>query len=203
MKTINLILLILISSLLVQCDESENVKAQNDYFPLKDNATWEYQWEHRIDSSEEYLPFSTPLTIKVTGDTIIQDKRYFIMEYEHTDTKFIRKEDNQYFAFRVYDEQEFVFLDTSTPSGRGWVRSETDSWRHEYIMQRPLYKFTVNSKTYYDVLVVEERISDKQSEYSISTFHYYANGVGEILTYYPRTPNSYQNGSKFSLLKSF
>lgn len=207
-KILKSFFVILSLAMIIQsCDGSETYYEKPDYFPLNDQSQWEYQWESRCDCPEKYLPRSTT-TLLITGDTVLNGKKYSKIEYEYSHNeygllKIVRRENDRYFRANLSDGTEHVFLDTNIPVNHSWIAMEDDFYISKLFMRKPFKRMTVNSVIYHNVLMVEENISFKDHDFFVSSFHYYAKGVGEILTYYPRTRNSYQNGSKFSLLKSF
>ena len=195
-------IVLILTTVFLSCDETETDYKKPDYFPLNDQSKWEYQWEYKCDCPEEYVAFDAP-TIWIAGDSIIQGVIYSKIENEYGLLKLVRREGSKYYEFNLYN-MESLFLDTSLPEGSSWTIDTDDFWHSEYIIQRPVQKMTVNSITYYDIIVVENRTTYgivTSDEYSVSYFHYYAKDIGEILVYNPPNTITYVSDTKFSLLK--
>jgi len=191
-----------ITSIFLGCDESETYHQPSSYFPLNSQAEWEYQWEYGCNCPEKFGPPSDPRVLKVRGDTVLNGKTYSKIEDEYGPIKIVRQEGEKYFMVNLGDGTESLFLDTNVPVGRSFSVSRHKFWEYKLTLQKRIQKMIVNDVTYHNVLIVEDQLlyDDGHFEYTNSTFHYYANGIGEILTYYPPAPyNPY--GSKFSLLK--
>jgi hypothetical protein len=186
------------------CDESETYHPQSNYFPLNDQSEWEYQWEYGCDCPEKYLPHGDPRVLKVKGDTVINGKTYATIEDEYGPIKIVRQQGEKYFKVNLGDGTESLFLDANMPVGRSFSVSKHKFWEYKLTLQKRIHEMIVNDVTYHNILVVEDQLlyDDDQYNYTQSTFHYYADGIGEILTYNPPMPNSYMPfGSKFSLLR--
>jgi hypothetical protein len=200
-----LLLILPFVSILLGCDETESLHSKSNYFPLENPSHWEYQWEYGCPDAAVICPPSPTIALWVGGDTVLQGKTYSKIEFEYGVLKLVRRNGNQYFIVNLSNGTESVFLDTAVPAGSFWSLSHDKFWEDKFIMLEPIQTMIVNGITYHDVLAIEHQIlyDDGQFKFVTSTFHYYANGIGEILTYNPPSPDTYNPyGSKFSLLKS-
>ena len=194
MRAINLILIVLFSSLLIQCDESEKIKiaGEGDYFPLNENSEWKYLQEYFSTADDHAFLSSETVSLFIKGDTSIEGIGYKKIVDKNGDIlKVVRKEGSKYYGrnHELYTgfTNEYLFLDENA--------SLNSSWTHTKIAYKTEYKVigvnstrTFNGVTYHNVIELQVNYYNQQGEefeLSYSTLHYYAKGIGEIYTHYP------------------
>ena len=191
----------------VGCDDGEtNINRHGDFYPMKANATWQYISEWSCDYVECDSDYPNWFQY-VWGDTVIQGKTYTIVRGVYDVAKIARKEGSKYYEWDVDNNQEYLFLDTGTPPGKSWIKNEGEHWKTEIFVKIPLGELNVKGEEYRDIMVMREvtTYGGEADSYSYSyehvTHHYYARGIGEILSVSPGVPYTYFNGSKLSLYK--
>ncbi|HEY3403353.1 MAG TPA: hypothetical protein VGK59_08210 [Ohtaekwangia sp.] len=197
------IVLILGVVLIGSCDDSDStINRSGDFYPMRENATWQYISEWGCDYSDCNADYPNWFQY-VWEDTVIHGKNYTIVRGVYDVAKIARRQGHKYYEWDVYNNQEYLFLDTSLSPGESWIRNESEYWKTEIFAERPLNAFLVKGKTYHDVIVMREEVTYNDGTYSYVhlTHRYYARGIGEILSVSPGIPNSYFNGSKLSIFR--
>lgn len=187
---------------LTGCEE-ESITRNGDFFPVSDHSKWEYFYEYFCDCPEDHPFYSYTADLYVSGDTTLSGKTYFKIRNEYDLIKLVRREGKKYFMWDNNAEEEFVFLDTELPVNATWIAYEDEFNKHEFTIVKAAKQMIVRNKTYHHVLAVLEKFSydDGTNSSVVPVYHYYVEDVGEIATYHPATPYTYQSETKVSLVK--
>lgn len=177
--------------LTLACEQTVIKPAGSDFFPLSDQHEWHYQQRLAIEGD-------TPdtLSLRVEGEIEIEDQTYKIIAAKEGNTyKVVRKEESKYFGrnHELYSgfSHEYMFLDTDKTVGESWsYLKDEGQTKTEYVIAAKNASRTVLDKVYKDVIEVQVNyyIRDTPGGELIlwkTAVHFYANGVGEIYSYYP------------------
>lgn len=175
-----------------------------DYFPLSDNTVLNYL-KKNISTEDNATVWSTDtVTFTVLGDSLIEGITYkkILNKYGFLE-KVIRKEGSKYFGrhHELYGNftQEYMFLDTDVPVDGSWEHIKNEGMtKTEYVVKAVDARHSINDVEYTNVIKIEVNYYDKYTdgvnfELRFSTAHYYADGVGEIYTYYPSAAGHFSN----------
>lgn len=210
MRAISLILIILSSSLLIQCDESEKIEiaVEGDYFPLNENSEWKYLKEYFSTADDHTFLSSETVSHFIKGDTAIEDIHYKkIVDENGGIVKVVRKEGSKYYG-RNHDlyigfTNEYLFLDEEASLNNSWTHNKI-TYETEYKVIGVNLTHTFNDITYHNVMELQVSYYFQEGEefkLYYSTLHYYAKGIGEIYTHYPYPSSLTYSDMDISLLK--
>lgn len=107
MKNLSLLIFILISNLSVAQIDTTN------WYPLQTGNTWQFSYYNFFG---EYFD----ITIEVIGDTVINEKEYYIVNSGRNDY-YQRVENNEFvYEYSPYSNQEYVRYDFVSPDKSIW-----------------------------------------------------------------------------------
>jgi len=195
MRIATLALMLLSSTLFMQCDESDLMQQTgDDYYPLAERTQWKYLEEYFAPGDDSDLQSSDTATYVVKGDTLIDGITYRVVWNRYgTVEKVVRKEGSQYFGrhheFYGTFAKEYLFLDEAAPVNTTWqhVKDETLTMT-EYIVTSVGSSYTVGNVEYHDVIEMTVNYYYKDGDdYTLNytAQHYYAKGFGEVFAFYP------------------
>ena len=193
MNTIRFVFVLFCAALFVSCDEGETIELSGNYFPLQENALWEYT--RKVSSLDKVTPgWTDTVSNRIKGDTLIESLLYkkVVDKYDNL-VKVVRKEGSKYFGrnHELYGgfSKEYLFLDDNVDFNSGWKHFKNDSTTvTEYKVIAVNSTETLNGVYYHDLMKMEVSyyyLSGKEFVLSYSTLHYYAKGIGEVYTSYP------------------
>ncbi|HYI77342.1 MAG TPA: hypothetical protein VEW65_06945 [Chryseolinea sp.] len=201
---------IILIQFLYSCSDHE-ITVTPDYFPLSDNNSAQYQKQY-LNTQDHTIWATHAVTLIVSGDTLIDGLTYKKIENEHGILeKVVRHEGSKYFGrnHELYGgfSKEYLFLDTSVPVNGTWEYiKDGGQTKTEYVVKEVNATHIVNGVEYKEVIKVEVNYYDSYTdgvnlEFRYSTKHYYANGVGEIYTYYPeQASNTFGSSLNITIL---
>jgi hypothetical protein len=210
MKTITSILLAVTGLILVQCDNAENETVVKDYFPLQENAQWNYLQSYFSTEEKSIFLWSDTVQYVVKGDTVLDGTLYKKVVGPFGNLiKLVRKEGGKYYGrnheLYVGLNTEYLFLDEDAKANDSWKHYKNDGYTlTEYKIRATNSKHTFNGIDYQDVMELQVNYYYKEGEeYALnySTLHYYAPGIGEIYTYYPYPVSFAFANKEITLLK--
>lgn len=180
------------------------------YFPLEDNAQATYLKEY-ISPADGSIWWTDTVTLKVSGDTLIDGLAYKKIVNEHGSLEKVVRGDGQNYWGRNHEfyggfSKEYLFLDTTLPVNGSWEHVKNDGQtKTEYIVKEVHSTQVVNGVEYSDVIVLEVNYYDNYDDginfaLRYSAKHYYANGIGEIYGYYPYSASGMFSNLSISIL---
>jgi len=190
------VLALMLIPILYSCHYSEiPLEPEQDFFPLSEKAKTVYKKEF-ISTADESVWATDTVTLSVSGDTLIDGLTYkkIINEYGLLE-KVVRREGGKYFGrnHEMYGgfTMEYLFLDVNVPANGMWDHiKEEGMTKTEYVVKEVKSNQVINGIEYKNVTKIEVNYYNKYNdginfELNYSALHYYADGVGEIYTYYP------------------
>ncbi len=193
MNMVRLIFALFCATLFVGCDEGEKVEMRGDYFPLQENARWEYAQKYSSSDHSTMAWWDTAVNV-IKGDTLIESLKYKkVVDIDGNLIKVIRKQGGKYYG-RNHDlyigfSKEYLFLDDNARLNAGWKHFKNDSTTlTAYKVIAVNSTVTFNDVEYHDVMKMEVSYSyfrDNEFVLIYTILHYYAKGIGEVYTSYP------------------
>jgi hypothetical protein len=182
-----------------------------DYFPLKEGIELNYYQENTSTSDPSEIWNKDTVHVTISKDTIIEGIQYKrVLNNFGRLEKFVRKEGTQYFGrqheFYGSFTPEYMFLDTSVPVNGSWTHIKNEGHtKTEYVVKSKGNKQTIHGVEYNDVIELDVNYYNDYNdgvtmELLCTAKHFYANGVGEIFTYYPYPVSEMFSNVTYSLL---
>jgi hypothetical protein len=199
-------------SIVLSCN-STDPSPVNDYFPLTEGFSWKYKVMTDCECDcpcagfedlMQQLQYFNTMTVK--GDTVLDGKSYKqIRNRDGWTFKFMRREGEAYYE-RGYYGDEFKILDASLPVGGSWKQTGFD-WEIVSTIRSVRKTFKINNKLYRNVIELENALYHTNSGAiddcaKITTFSYYAPGLGEVYMYRPYNRCTYYSGDTHNYLVS-
>jgi hypothetical protein len=203
----------LVSTVLLQSCENHSVSPSipPDYFPLTEGIELNYYQENISTADPLEIWGKDTVLVKISKDTIIGGIQYkSVLNNFGRLEKFVRREGSQYFGrqheFYGMFTPEYMFLDTAVPVGGSWshIKDEGHS-KTEYVVKAKNSTHIINGVEYKDVIELDVNYyNDYEDGVTMKLLytakHFYANGVGEIFTYYPYPASGMFSNVSYSLL---
>lgn len=199
-------------SLLQSCENhSISPSIPPDYFPLTEGTELNYYQESTLTGEAGEVWWKDTVQVTISKDTIIEGITYkSVLNNFGRLEKFVRKEGTQYFGrqheFYGLFTPEYMFLDTSVPVDGSWVHIKNEGHtKTEYVVKAKNSTQIINNVEYKDVIELDVNYYNDYDDgvtmkLLYTAKHFYANGVGEIFTYYPSPVSGMFVNVTYSLL---
>lgn len=207
-----LVLAIVCHVVLLSCENhSISPLIPPDYYPLTEGIELNYYQENSLTGDPSEIWSSDTVQVTISKDTIIEGIKYKrVLNNFGRLEKFVRREGTQYFGrqheFYGLFTPEYMFLDTSVPVNGTWEHIKDDGHtKTEYVVSAKYSKQTINGVEYNDVIELDVNYYNDYDDgvtmkMLYTAKHFYANGVGEIFTYYPYPASGMFSNVTYSLL---